>query len=290
MKTSFKVLLCLLLTFSLTACGKSRDRDDMKEKSSYKDKQQVETMKDSKSSQSTTSERTPVNQEMDITYISHASAVLRWGDTVLYSDPVGGEDPYADQPSPDIVFITHTHGDHMDEETLMNILTPETTMILPQSVADELNKDLPGNRIIMANGETTSVGDITVKAIAAYNLPVAEDSFHPMGQGNGYVFEKMGQRIYFSGDTSGIPEIKALTNIDVAFLCMNLPYTMSVEEAAETVLAFKPNTVLPYHYRGKDGLSDTDKFAELVMEGNPDIEVVQLDWYSEQDQEQREEE
>ena len=72
--------------------------------------------------------------------------------------------------------------------------------------------------------------------------------------------------------------MRALENIDVAFVCMNLPYTMEVEKAADAVLEFKPRVVIPYHYRGQGGLSDLEKFREIVAK-NPEIEVRLLDWY-----------
>ena len=112
-----------------------------------------------------------------------------------------------------------------------------------------------------------------------YNLPESAQAFHTKGRGNGYVLERDGKRVYISGDTSGIPEMRNLKDIDLAFVCMNLPYTMSVEEAAEAVLAFAPKKVVPYHYRGPDGLSDTTKFRELVNAANPNIEVDLMNFY-----------
>ena len=112
-----------------------------------------------------------------------------------------------------------------------------------------------------------------------YNLREEALKFHTKGRGNGYVFSIDNQRIYFSGDTEDIPEMRALKNIDKAFVCMNLPYTMTVESAADAVLEFKPKEVYPYHYRGTVGLSDVAKFKSLVNKGNAEIKVVQLDWY-----------
>ena len=112
-----------------------------------------------------------------------------------------------------------------------------------------------------------------------YNLPETPESRHPKGRGNGYVLNVDGKRIYISGDTSGIFEMKMLTNIDIAFVCMNLPYTMTVNEAAEAVLEFQPKVVYPFHYRGKDGFSDVNAFKELVNKQNNDITVVLKNWY-----------
>lgn len=110
-----------------------------------------------------------------------------------------------------------------------------------------------------------------------YNLREEALEFHPKGRGNGYIVELGGQRIYISGDTEDIPEMRQLTDIDIAFVCMNLPYTMTVESAASVVLDFKPKKVYPYHYKGTEGFSDVEKFKSMVTERNKDIEVVQLD-------------
>jgi len=112
-----------------------------------------------------------------------------------------------------------------------------------------------------------------------YNLREEALKFHPKGRGNGYVLNIQGQRIYISGDTEDIPEMRALKDIDKAFICMNLPYTMPVDRAADAVIEFKPKQVYPYHYRGQGGLSDVNKFKAVVNEGDSSIEVVQLDWY-----------
>jgi len=112
-----------------------------------------------------------------------------------------------------------------------------------------------------------------------YNIPERADEAHTKGRGNGYVLEKDGARVYVAGDTEGTSEMRALKNIHVALIPMSLPYTMSVEDASEAVLAFAPTMVYPYHFRGSTGLSDIEKFKELVNKSNSDIEVVLLDWY-----------
>lgn len=114
-----------------------------------------------------------------------------------------------------------------------------------------------------------------------YNVPESPSSFHSKGRGNGYVISSEGKRVYISGDTSATPEMKALQNIDVAFVTMNLPYTMDIEEAADAVLAFKPKVVHPYHYRGQNGLSDIKKFKQVVEEKDPNIQVELLNFYPE---------
>ena len=219
---------------------------------------------------------------LDIIPIEHATMVLHWDDTVLYVDPVGGTEAFEGQPSPNIILVTDIHGDHMNAETIQAVLTDKTKLIAPQAVADKLPKDLQDKVQVMNNGESAMHFNIAIEAIPMYNLREEALKFHKKGRGNGYILEKDDKRVYISGDTEDIPEMRNLTNIDIAFVCMNLPYTMPVDKAADAVLAFKPNTVYPYHYRGTEGLSDVSKFKDLVNKGNGAINVTQLDWYPNQ--------
>jgi L-ascorbate metabolism protein UlaG (beta-lactamase superfamily) len=134
-------------------------------------------------------------------------------------------------------------------------------------------------QVILNNGDHTDQSGISITAIPMYNLPESPTAMHTKGRGNGYVLGIGGKNIYLSGDTQGIPEMRALKNIDVAFICMNLPYTMDIKEAADAVLAFKPKIVYPYHYRGRGGLSDVNGFKSLVAAGDKDIDVRLRNWY-----------
>ena len=217
---------------------------------------------------------------VDIDPISHASAIVEWDDAVFYLDPTGGAEAYEGKADADLVMITDIHGDHMNAETLKALELGETKIIAPQAVKDELPEEMGANIIVMNNGETQNIMGFTIEAIPMYNLPEGEaDTYHPKGRGNGYIIEKDGKRLYISGDTEAIPEMRNLQNIDMALVAMNLPYTMDVDQAAEGVTAFAPEKVYPYHYRGGEGLSDVDKFKQMINEKNADIEVVQLDWY-----------
>jgi len=211
--------------------------------------------------------------------ISHATMVLQWDGTIIYVDPVGGKEAFGDNTEPDLILVTDIHGDHMDIPTLEAVTTVNSKIIAPQAVIDKLPESLKSKVKMLGNGEKTDFNDINIEAIPMYNLRKEALEMHVKGRGNGYVLQKDEKRIYISGDTEDIPEMRNLDNIDIAFVCMNLPYTMPVDKAAEGVLAFKPKTVYPYHYRGKDGLSDVDKFKSLVEARNPDIKVTQLDWY-----------
>lgn len=221
--------------------------------------------------------------EAKIIPIEHATAVLELGDVTLYIDPVGGKSIFQGQKSPDLILITDIHGDHFSLETLQELDTDGVTIILPQAVADQIPGDSGLSLEIMGNGETKELSGIGIEAIPMYNLREEALDFHTKGRGNGYVISFGGERLYFSGDTEDIPEMRALKNIDKAFVCMNLPYTMTVESAADAVLEFKPKEVYPYHFRGRPDVSDVAKFKELVNQGNPDIKVVQLDWYPNDD-------
>ncbi|TYP75224.1 MBL fold metallo-hydrolase [Aquimarina intermedia] len=215
----------------------------------------------------------------ELTPISHATAVLQFEGKTIYLDPTGGNKAFEKFPSPDLVLITDIHGDHMDIETLNSLDLSKTKLVVPQAVAEKLPADYTDKLILLANGEVKNLMNIKIEAIPMYNLREEALKFHEKGRGNGYVLTLDDERVYFSGDTEDIPEMRNLDNIDHAFVCMNLPYTMTVKSAADAVLDFKPKKVYPYHYRGTDGLSDVAEFKSIVNSNNPAIEVIQLDWY-----------
>ena len=213
--------------------------------------------------------------------IQHATMVLEYHNKTIYVDPIGGASSYANHKKPDIILITDVHGDHMNPKTLSQLDTENSTIIVPKAVAEKLSEEFNEKLTILDNGATITLLDITIEAIPMYNLREEALKFHQKGRGNGYVLTLGKERVYISGDTEDIPEMRALKNIDIAFICMNLPYTMTVTSAANAVLEFKPKKVYPYHYRGTEGLSDVALFKELVNKGNAAIDVVQLDWYPE---------
>ncbi|MFC7357545.1 MBL fold metallo-hydrolase [Jejudonia soesokkakensis] len=217
--------------------------------------------------------------DVTITPISHATMVLELYDKVIYVDPVGGAAAFEGQPEPDLILITDIHGDHYDLETLKNVNTADTKIIVPQAVAEKMPEFMQAQVALMSNGSNQDVFDFNVAAIPMYNLREEALKFHEKGRGNGYVITINGGKIYISGDTEDIPEMRNLKGIDMAFVCMNLPYTMTVESAADAVLDFQPKYVYPYHYRGTEGLSDVAKFKSLVEAGSDSIQVTQLDWY-----------
>jgi L-ascorbate metabolism protein UlaG (beta-lactamase superfamily) len=210
-------------------------------------------------------------EDVRITPLYHASTLIEAGGKTIYLDPAKPT-KFAGLPKADLILITDIHGDHMDPASVAEIRKPGTDIMAPPAVVATVTAAKP-----IANHETKKWEGWTIEAIPAYNItrgPGPGKLFHDKGRGNGYVLTYGGVRFYFSGDTEGIPEMRALKNIDVAFVCMNLPYTMPPEEAAEAVKAFHPKVVIPYHYRG----SDLAVFKK-GLEGTG-IEVRLLDWYS----------
>lgn len=222
---------------------------------------------------------TPILEELTITPIQHATMVLEWNGIVIYVDPVGGKEAFENHPEPDLILITDIHGDHFSLETLLEINTKRAKIMVPKAVANKIPAQFTPQLDVLANGASKDRYEIDIEAIPMYNLRKEALNFHAKGRGNGYVLNFKGKRIYISGDTEDIQEMRALKNIDIAFICMNLPYTMTEESAASAVVEFQPKQVYPYHYRGKPGLSDVAKFKSLVTKGNPDIRVSKLDWY-----------
>ena len=205
-----------------------------------------------------------------ITPIQHASLMIEAGGQVIHLDPWSNGN-YDGLPPGDLILITDIHGDHMDPKMVLKMAKPGSMVLAPAAVAETIK-----GATVIRNGETKTVGPFTIEAVPMYNVkrgPAPGKLFHDKGRGNGYVVTYGGKRFYFSGDTEGIPEMRALKNIDVAFVCMNLPYTMPPDEAADAVKAFHPKIVIPYHYRG----SDLSVFQK-ALEGTG-IEVRLLEWY-----------
>jgi L-ascorbate metabolism protein UlaG (beta-lactamase superfamily) len=207
-----------------------------------------------------------------ITPVYHASLEIEAGGKIIIVDPAKPAN-FAGLPQADLILITDIHGDHLDPDLIKAESKAGTDIIAPSAVAKTVT-----TAKVLGNGEKTTWGDWTIEAIPMYNTtptrgPKPGTVFHDKGRGNGYVLTYGGKRFYFSGDTEGIPEMRALKNIDVAFICMNLPYTMTPEEAADAVKAFHPKVAIPYHYKGQD----TAVFKK-ALDGTG-IDVRLLDWY-----------
>ncbi|TNC46081.1 MBL fold metallo-hydrolase [Rubellimicrobium rubrum] len=215
--------------------------------------------------------------QMVVHPVSHASFVLETPGLVIYVDPVGEAAAYSQFPAPDLILLTHEHGDHFSVETLSALAGETAQLVTNPAVHGMLPDGLRSRATALANGESTEVAGITIEAIPAYNTTEDRLEFHPQGRDNGYLLGVDGRRVYIAGDTEDIPEMRALENIDVAFLPMNLPYTMDINQAAEAVKAFQPRTVYPYHY----GESDVQEFASLVEASGVSTVVVLGNWYPE---------
>jgi L-ascorbate metabolism protein UlaG (beta-lactamase superfamily) len=193
----------------------------------------------------------------------HATAVLEWNGKMIYNDPdddTAYAATYLGLPKADLILVSHSHGDHFSASKIDAVRGPAAVIIAPQSVYNGLSP-------------TASVQGLTVEAVPAYNAN------HPRPTCNGYVLTIGGKRLYFSGDTGDIPEMRTLSDIDVAFLCMNVPFTMTVDQAAAAVRVFRPRVVYPYHYRNQDGtFANLNRFKSLVGI-DLGVEVRLRKWY-----------
>jgi L-ascorbate metabolism protein UlaG (beta-lactamase superfamily) len=204
--------------------------------------------------------------DLQITFLGHGTLMFTFGGEVIHVDPYSKVADYAQLPKADLILITHGHGDHMDADALAHIRTKDTDVILTAAAARQVQGGL-----VMRNGDVREVRGLSIEAVPAYNIVHKRDNgqpFHPKGEGNGYVVTFGDKRVYIAGDTENIPEMKGLEDIYLAFLPMNLPYTMTPDMVADAAQMFEPEIVYPYHY------GDTDT-AELVklLRGRQDIEV-----------------
>jgi L-ascorbate metabolism protein UlaG (beta-lactamase superfamily) len=203
---------------------------------------------------------------LEITFIGHGTLMFTFGGRVIHVDPVGEYADYKTLPKADLILVTHEHRDHLDAKEVELLRQPSTRVLLNHAGASQV----PGS-IVMKNGEMKTEDGLQIEAVPAYNLVHLRPSgepFHPKGDGNGYVITFGGKRVYVAGDTENTPEMKALKNIDIAFLPMNLPYTMTPEMVADAARAFKPKILYPYHY----GSTNTGKLVDLLKD-SPEIEV-----------------
>jgi len=183
--------------------------------------------------------------EVVIHPVYHASLILGWNGTTIYVDPGNPASRFTGLPRADLILLTHEHSDHYDAATVNAIKGSNAVILATSTVYDSMSSNLKALTTVLTNGATTNFLTMTIDAVPAYNLTTTH---HPRGRGNGYVLTLGGERIYLSGDTEDIPEMRALSGIDVAFVCMNLPYTMTISQAVSAVREFQPKVVYPYHY------------------------------------------
>lgn len=204
--------------------------------------------------------------DLDITFIGHGTLMFNYGGKIFHVDPWGKLADYTKLPKADVIILTHEHQDHLDPAAIKEIRTKNTLVVLTETCAQTVPRG-----IIMHNGDTKEVEGVKIEAVPAYNMVHMRAPgvpYHPKGVGNGYIFTFGDKRVYVAGDTENTPEMKNLKNIDVAFLPMNLPYTMTPEMVADAAKAFKPKILYPYH----TGATDLSKLTNL-MTGVQGIDV-----------------
>ena len=204
--------------------------------------------------------------DLKITFLGHGTLMFNFGGKVIHVDPYSDVADYNSLPKAQIILLTHEHRDHLDLKALNAIRTEKTVVVLTEACA----KQVQGG-VVMKNGDMKTVEGLKIEAMPAYNIVHKRDTgqpFHPKGAGNGYIITFGDKRVYVAGDTENTPEMKALKNIDIAFLPMNLPYTMTPEMVADAAKAFKPKILYPYHF----GETDTSEVVSL-LKGTPGVEV-----------------
>jgi L-ascorbate metabolism protein UlaG (beta-lactamase superfamily) len=197
---------------------------------------------------------------LEITFVGHATLMFEYNGKIVHVDPVSREADYSKMPKADIILVTHEHGDHLDPDVLKILQKDNTKIILTEKCAGKVE-----NSIVMKNGDIQYADWLKIEAVPAYNIVHKRNNgqpFHPRGDGNGYVVTFGNKRVYIAGDTENTPEMKTLKSIDIAFLPMNVPYTMSPEMVADAVRAFKPAIIYPYHY----GQTDPAKLIDLLKD------------------------
>jgi L-ascorbate metabolism protein UlaG (beta-lactamase superfamily) len=204
--------------------------------------------------------------DIEITFIGHGTLMVQFDGKTIHVDPWTRLADYAKLPKADLILVTHEHRDHLDLEAIEVASTGDTVLVLTRICAKKVD-----GGVVMKNGETRTVAGIKVEAVPAYNVVHKRENgepYHPKGAGNGYVLTLDDKRVYIAGDTENVPEMKALKKIDVAFLPMNLPYTMTPEMVADAARVFRPKILYPYHF----GDTDPARLVELLA-GEEDIEV-----------------
>ena len=200
---------------------------------------------------------------LEITFLGHATMMLQFNGTVIHVDPVSAEADYANLPKAGLILVTHDHGDHFDPKAITQVYTDKTAMVWTATCAEKAGAQFKGQ--VMKNGDTATVQGIPIEAVPAYNIQHLRspgNPYHPKGIGNGYVLTFGDTRVYIAGDTENTPELKALKSIAVAFLPVNLPYTMDVDMAADAALSIRPRILYPYHY----GETDLAPLVKLLAE------------------------
>ena len=211
--------------------------------------------------------------ELKITFYAHASLGFEFAGKHIYMDPVSAHADYATRPKADLIIVTHTHGDHLDADAIKTLSKPGTQLIGNMDAVRQL-----GFGDGMRNGEARATPWLQVEAVPAYNTTPDRQGFHtPDGRDNGYVLTFGGTRVYVSGDTEDTPQMMALKDVDVAFLPVNQPYTMTEEQAARAVRALKPRIFYPFHTGQTDHVTDLSKLQRLLEGSGVDVRIFPME-------------
>jgi L-ascorbate metabolism protein UlaG (beta-lactamase superfamily) len=216
---------------------------------------------------------TTTNGDVVFHAVNHASFVMSWNGKWIYNDPVGGATLYSAYPRADLILLSHIHSDHYDATTLTAVLATNGVIVAPQAVYSSMSAALQSNTRVLAYNATTNLIGIDILAVPAYN------GNHPFGMNNSYVFTIGGKRIFTSGDCGDGPEIRGVTNIAVAFLCMNRQFTMDWINATNVVRSMRPTVVYPYHYREGNGDRTNPPIFKQMLGTDPGVEVRLRNWY-----------
>ena len=209
-------------------------------------------------------------EDLEITFIGHGTLMFTFGDQVIHLDPTSMFGDYSELPKADLILVTHEHGDHLDADLIRELRKPDTVVIGNEACAQKVT-----DCIVMANGDERSELGLKIKAVPAYNIQHMRSPgtpFHPKGVGNGYVIDFADLRVYIAGDTENIPEMKEIHDIDIAFLPMNLPYTMTPEMVVDAAGMFHPKVLYPYHF----GDTDTSVLEKLLADSDIEVRIREL--------------
>lgn len=208
--------------------------------------------------------------DLKITFIGHGTLMFGYQGKTIHVDPIGSAADYSKMPKADIILVTHEHGDHLDPKAIEVLRKDQTKILLTKACAEKV-----AGGTVMKNGDVLTVLGLKIEAVPAYNIVQKRpdgEPFHPKGRGNGYIINFGKTRVYVAGDTENTPEMKQLKKIDVAFLPMNLPYTMTPEMVADAAKAFGPRILYPYHY----GETDPNKLVDLLKDAKIEVRIRKM--------------
>ena len=208
--------------------------------------------------------------DLEITFIGHGTLMFKFGGKVIHVDPWSDLADYTKLPKANLILLTHEHRDHLNLKTVETLRTEKTAVVGTKACAQQV-----AGVTVMSNGDVKTIEGLEIKAVPAYNIIHKRDTgqpFHPQGEGNGYLIAFGDKNVYVAGDTENIPEMKRLKNIDIAFLPMNLPYTMTPEMVADTARVVQPKILYPYHY----GETDASKLAALLKDTKIEVRIRRM--------------